>query len=283
MKRIAARVLRELAELGVRVDPSSRIAQQANSYLDPKGILPQIIEPDHCLFQTTLEAMRDLKQIAYILQRLRDAVPQGVLAARLKRLVEDNVLPQDTRGNSFGRDVQCELFVAALCQQARLFAELHESPDVRCRIGRQTLGLAVKRIKSVDHFEERFEQHFRKAVVQIVESRLPGIVVVDISRSGNPANWRVPPNVSSEQLYCGVGSVMDRVEVRFRQHMLHWVKGSTVHGFILLDHHVRQDAIGGWGQDLICRCYNLCPYNRSKRKCFEAFAASFGRSVQRPA
>src|SRR5436189_5188364 len=102
MKKRAALILAAFNDLGVRLHPSSRIAQQLDTYLDPRGILPQFIEPDHQLFPTIVEAQRDLNQIAFALGQLMPVVPKEEIKLRLYRMVQEHVLPKDNPTKSPG-------------------------------------------------------------------------------------------------------------------------------------------------------------------------------------
>jgi hypothetical protein len=60
MMNFAKMIRRGFQETGVKLPPTSRLARQIDAYLDPKGNLPQILEPDHPSFQVAVEAKRDL-------------------------------------------------------------------------------------------------------------------------------------------------------------------------------------------------------------------------------
>lgn len=282
MKKLAATILSKFAELGVRVPPNSRLAVQANAYLDPKEELPEIIQPSHPIFATAVEGQRDLRQVAFILDQLWSVVPHDDLRKRLQQIIGDPVLPQDSSVKSFGRDVQCELLVAAICSRAKLDPVLNESPDVRIIIDGQTFGVAVKRIKSENRFEEQFTKHFRKAVQQISASRLPGIIVIDINRSLNPGNIPVGQQITVVSFDHMFGADLRQLVKSLRDDMLRRTKGTLVRGIIFLDHHVRNDKQQGWGLELGAIGTDLCPYNQHRRREFENFEARFSKAIINP-
>jgi hypothetical protein len=283
MKNAAEIILRGFKEADVGIHPLSRLGRQIDVYLDAKGTLPQILEPDHELFQTAVEAKRDLSQIAFALTQLLPIVPKEELRKRLRLLVADNVLPQENPERSPGRDAQCELLVAALCARAGLHAVFNESPDIRCRLSNLTFGVAVKRIKSPpERFGDRFKEHVRKAADQIERSQLPGIIVADISQSLNPTNWRVPIEVSDAEFDAAWSTEKLRFKSRFETPLLEWTEGKNVRGVILIDTILRSDRTRGWFLELSGSSIHLCPFNERQRREFESFDARFRKAILDP-
>jgi hypothetical protein len=282
MKEIAKTILRVFKELDVPLNPASRLFKQIDVYLDPKGILPQIIPPDHPLMPTAVEAERDLKQIGFALRQLLPIVPREEMRARLRRVVSDNVLPQDNPEQSAGRDAQCELFVAALCASARLDPVFDESPDIRCKLPGQTFGVAVKRIKSPsERFDEAFKKATRVGAGQIARSQLPGIIVADVSQSRNPTNWWVPMEVSDFQFNLAWRNAMDWFEDRFKPWLLERTRGKNVRGLILIDHIPRCLPKGEWCLELRAWPVNLWLRDHHKRRHseFELFYTRFNSVI----
>jgi len=97
-------------------------------------------------FEHACEALRDFLPLAYTFDQLMPAVPADELRPRARALVKDNVLPTAGSQDTPGRDVQSELYFAAVCQAAGLQPALAE-PDIDVRQGGQRYGLAVKRLK----------------------------------------------------------------------------------------------------------------------------------------
>jgi hypothetical protein len=283
MKSIAATILREFEGLGVKLDPASRLAKQINVYLDPKGTLPQIIDPAHPLLKTAVEAHRDLNQVAFALTQLLPVVPRDEMKKQLRRLVVDNVLPQDNPERSPGRDAQCELFVAALCVRARLDPVFDESPDLRCKLANQVFGVAIKRIKAPpERFVDRFKERMREAAEQVAKSQLPGIIVTDISQSLNPTNWWVPIEFSDSKFDYAWSVEMTQLKGKFEKPLLDWTRGKNVRGVILIDHILRCPPTGAWRMELRCSSISLCPFNQRRRREFELFETQFARAISDP-
>lgn len=103
MKERAEIIIRASHELGIPLYPSSRLGRQIAFYVDRKKVSPQFIEPDHPLHNTGVEAYRDLNQIAFAPVQLQTVVPTEELKRRLRKLDEDNVLPQNSPERSPGR------------------------------------------------------------------------------------------------------------------------------------------------------------------------------------
>ena len=80
--------MRKFEEQGLASHPASWLARQIDVYLDRKRALPQNIEPDHPLFQTAVEARRDLSQIAFALTQLMPIVPSVEMKRQMHRLIE---------------------------------------------------------------------------------------------------------------------------------------------------------------------------------------------------
>jgi hypothetical protein len=283
MKHIAEIILRGFKELDVILNRASRLGKQINVYLDPKGILPQIIEPDHDAFQTAVEAKRDLSQVAFSLTQLLPVIPKDEIRKRLRRLVSDNVLPQDNPERSPGRDAQFELLVAALCVRAQLDPVFDESPDLRCKLSDETFGLAVKRIKSPpERFDEGLQATIRKAADQIERSCLPGIIIIDVSQSLNPSNWRVPLEIADAQFDAVWGANKLGFKARFGSRLLKWTEGKHVLGVILIDTILRSHPTRGWLLELFGSSMDLCPFNERRRRQFASFDSRFAQAILKP-
>lgn len=283
MKTVSTIILEGYKALGLELKPTSRIAIQIDSYLDKRGVLPQILEPDHPLFQTALEALRDLNQIGFSLDQLLPVCPADELARRFSKLLQDNTLPQDSPTKSPGRDAQLEVFIAALCARAGLAPVFDESPDIRCNLNGDVIGIAVKRIKSTpDRFPDRLRERVREATKQIERSKLPGIIAVDISQSLNPTNWRVPMEVSDAHFTAIFHATAARFRARFEKSLLESTAGTGVRGMVVFDHVPRCAPNGKWHFELMCWTINLCPFNQRRRREFDAFDRRFSYAVNHP-
>jgi hypothetical protein len=283
MVNFAKIILRGFEETGVKLPTTSRLARQIDAYLDPKGKLPQILEPDHALFQTAVEAKRDLPQVAFALRQLLPVIPREELKKRLNSLIDDKVLPQENPERSPGRDAQLELFVAALCMRARLDPVFDESPDIRCKLAGQSVGVAVKRIKSTPkRFAHSLKDHVRKAAAQIEKSGLPGIITADISQSLNPTNWRVPQEMSDASFDSACNARVRSFRSQFERQLPDWTEGKGVLGVIFIDSILRSHGTRGWTFELFPSSMHLCPFNARRRRLFESFDAQFRRAVLNP-
>ena len=282
MKNVIELIKSRLDELGFHLNPTSRLGKQINVYVDPKGTLPQILEPNHELFQTAVEGERDLKQVAYALKHLVGFPPEE-LRKRLRLMVADAVLPQDSPQDSPGRDAQFELFVAAACVKGGLVTVFDEKPDLRCDFSGISLGVAIKRIKAPpETFENRLQQRVREAGRQIEESGIPGVIVADISQSLNPTNWRIPLEVNDARFDAAVRSNWKSFRSRFEHSLTVWTKGKPVRGIVLLDHVLRSLPNDVWRLELSFWSKCLSPHNQRRRREFERFDTCISEALMNP-
>ncbi len=142
-------VVETLRSFGLEVHPASRLGKMYRTLVAPDGSPAPFIPEGSENFAVALEAIRDVQQLAFILDyiSLPDLPPD--FQNRLKLLLKDSVLPQDDIALTKGRDTQCEFFVAAICAKGNLNPLLHEQPDLRIEMDGETFGIAVKRCKSL--------------------------------------------------------------------------------------------------------------------------------------
>lgn len=97
---------------------------------------------------------------------------------RLKRIVKDPVLAEHNDTNSFGRDAQEELSVAATLEQGGATITICE-PDIICDINQFRYAIAVKRVKSA----KNWEQNVKQADGQIRKAGGLGVVSLELSQA----------------------------------------------------------------------------------------------------
>jgi hypothetical protein len=247
---LATHVIRRLEEHGIAVPSTSRLHRMRGLFVDSDGMPKPIILPNDPEIELAQEAMRDFQHLGFIMDELTRVLTPAVLKTQLRTVIHDSALPQDDRTNSTGRDRQSELYVAAICAKAGM-QPIFVEPDLQCRFNDGTWSLAVKRIKSAN----KFAHHIKKAVEQIENAALPGIVVADISLMLNPANARIVSTMPdgdfrhwwTEKLTSFVDT---QIIVPIEQNGLEeWFAGTRAHGLILIDHHVRLVPASGWQLD----------------------------------
>jgi hypothetical protein len=194
----------------------------------------------------------------------------------LRKVIADSALPKHDSHRSAGRDAQCELHVAAICEKAGMAPELAE-PDICCSVDGIRYGIAVKRVKS----ESQIEKHIRKASRQIELAELPGHIAMDVSMAFNPQNQRVV-GVSDAELARAHQLATRRFGDAWFGRMKQWVRGRDVRSVILLDHFVRQHPVEGWGLNSFTRFIPLSPDNQRRRREFDAFQRRFIKGLATP-
>ncbi|MEZ6049169.1 MAG: hypothetical protein R3C11_27055 [Planctomycetaceae bacterium] len=154
---------------------------------------PGIIEPDDPDYLIVLESIRDMYQLRLIVDTMNvyrespnSIWPPGYCG---KILPYHNMIMHNTPG----RNYQFQLYVAALCTNARLPTR-HQEPDVTCLVGSTLLGIAAKRLKTIRAFKE----NVKNAADQVRLAGIPGIVALDLTLAQNPANRHITSSLESQ-------------------------------------------------------------------------------------
>lgn len=181
-------IVKRLKDLGVRIDPSSRIGRAYRALSRPDVIQPE--DPD---YQIILESICDNYQLRLIVDTIdahRDSKTFKDAACLLRK---DLSLPQDELKDTPGRNYQFQLYVAALCTNAGLPTR-HEEPDFTCVIDGTTIGVAAKRLKTINSLQS----NVKSAAAQIAVAGFPGIIALDLTIAQNPTNRRVMSAIESQ-------------------------------------------------------------------------------------
>ena len=136
--------------LGINPHPSSRLMLMLRTL--QRG---QYAPFEDSQFPVALESMRDTYQLGIIVAQMRAHRDNPKFRDRVRRLLKDSALPQDGGQNTPGRDIQFELYLAAICLNAGLHPVDYEEPDVTCVIDGMKFGIAAKRLKSLSSLEDR--------------------------------------------------------------------------------------------------------------------------------
>lgn len=136
-------------------------------------------------FWIALESLRDLVELGFIFEQLGHNFNSPKFKVVIKRLLRnDKPLPQHDRINSFGRDAQWELYLAAICESGGMTPVGFDDNDVTCNVNGTPLGIEAKRIKS----ENSAKAQIKKAIDQLIRGKRPGVVAVDMSLAWNEQN-----------------------------------------------------------------------------------------------
>ena len=123
----AAYIIEQIEERGIKVHPSSRLMQM-------KRVLDRgYIDFENIDFLVALESIRDMYQLRLILEESSMATT-GEFKACLRKLLQDESLPQDGNSHTPGRNTQFEMYLAAIASRAGLQPIEYAEPDVICRI-----------------------------------------------------------------------------------------------------------------------------------------------------
>ncbi len=226
-----------LTARGIDVNPSSRLGRFArqfakNAYTGPWS------PNDQTLLIEGLTAMRDVEEIAMILDEFPDA--------DLKNLVDDAPLPRVDRSTP-GRDRQLELFVGAICQRGKMPVRLDVEPDLWCEASRVWLGLAVKRVRS----DGKFGANLKDAADQIQRSPLSfGFACMEVSLAWNPDLRTVLTQRSADEVAHDLRERLSRFLDGENEVVNEvWERFPKVLGLLCIDHTFTHHDGLGWHRD----------------------------------
>ena len=262
-------VVRRIESLGVRCAPESRYRRMLTVLRKGR------IEPEDPDFAVALEAIRDVRVTQFALAALMDIVAPDPLADKVKLLVQDESLPQNSPLSSPGRDIQCELYVASVCAKADMRPRLIE-PDIVCDVNDKTFCIAVKRIKS----ESKFEARFRDGARQIAEAGVPGFIAIDVSIAFNPTNLPLVGDVDIYTMQIAHRQARRLFVDQHHERMKEWLRGREIRGLLILDHILRYDqSDNDWYLESMTYAVPFTQHNRRRGREFEAFYNSYQRGM----
>lgn len=262
-------VVDSIESLGLNVRAGSRLDLMKQVLIDPDGT-GRYIRPDDPDFEVACEAIRDITQLEFFFDQVNLSSESREFRSKVKRLIKDTVLPQNSSAESPGRDVQAELFVFAACRNAGLNPTFKE-PDIVCSLDHQEVAIAVKRIKNFEQLVKRI----RKGATQIEEAGCGGVVVVDVVIAMNPKNYRViakvPDVAFGMKWMCLLKKVIDRYYAMIQKA----IKGRGVLAVILHDHWVRMDSCGHWGLETMTYRIPVTEIEPSVENCLDTFTERY--------
>jgi hypothetical protein len=167
-----------------------------------------------------------------------DTLPAQVLQQfkpELKKTVGDQPLPQSSLSNSFGRDSQFHLYVAAIAQNAGFTDVRSAEPDVLANLGPEECGFAAKRIKNINNLPTRIA----KASEQIARSKRPGLITLETSLAFNRRNDRILQQLPEEEFVRRYHAYMQRFISLNHERLERLVDAWWVCGIVFHDQQVR--------------------------------------------
>jgi hypothetical protein len=161
---------------------SSRFSQMSRAILADG---PDIIRPDRADFPATLQAIKDLCELHFVLHVLEPIPNDTVLWAKVREVFGDAVLPSKSNKKSGARNIQFEVFSRAILARAGMNPEpLPQAADFRCRFGQWAFAVESKRVTSL----KKLRSNISEAGDQTFATGLPGILFVDYSEAVNPGD-----------------------------------------------------------------------------------------------
>lgn len=221
----AAYVVERVRSLGMPVHPSSRLMKMRRT-LERGYVGPA--DPE---FLIALESIRDMYQIRLVVDQMDAHREDPKFRTRVEKMLKDAALPQESSTETEGRDAQLELYLAAVCLRAGLVPVEYDEPDIACTVEGMKVGIAAKRVKSLDQFEKRVEQ----GRDQIRREKLPGIVALDLTLARNPDNRPITSGLES-QFSVAVRQARNHQFFERREHNIcRWVADSGVRALLVLE------------------------------------------------
>lgn len=239
-------IQQEVEALGLQIHPTSRLAQEANAFLDETGQLVPELAPTDQRFRDGLEALRDFTLFEFILDDWPFSRRDTGASQRLRMALKDAVDPYAPGKQTTGRDTQLELFVAVTLFRAGLAVELG-TPDVRVRLANRYFFVEAKRPKT----RQGLKGALRKAAEQITKSGCPGAAFIDSTLAFNPTGkpiLKLMPDAQFRRLH---GQALDRGISTVEREVLTAIDNTRVLAVSFQDHQLRQ-VVGGWRLESCC-------------------------------
>ena len=198
MHDCAIRVLRRLDEWGVNCPVGSRLPR-IEALLAEREIKGADLRADPDLELLLAEAHRSTFEF-YLATHGFEETPSEEYLQKLRIALGGADLPRN-EDRHWNRDIQFELYVFGLLRAGGVNAWFDERPDIRFVYGREVLGMAVKRIWSL----EQAHGALSEAARQIDNSGLRGVIAANVQEYING----IP---DSEDLHVRGGAFNDHIE-----------------------------------------------------------------------
>ncbi len=219
---------KRLRDSGIRVSDTSRVASYRKAldrFLEAVSREPSCPPSDLRLLH---QAVHEADQFALIVNEFCRPSIVAKWKPKLQELVSGHDLPETESDNTPGRDLQFELYVAALCSAGGYHVEPKE-PDAVIESDGNVVSIASKRPKSL----AKLERHVRKACKQIAAVGHDGVIAMDLSLIHHPAQHSLVVRTAAEamgEVQRVANSFVDVSKVRL--HAL--ADEALVFGFLLL-------------------------------------------------
>lgn len=224
---------------GLAVNRTSRIGNLERLLHQPRVASQDPNHPDNAAM---IEAVRDLQELHFIFCGPAGDIPHPELAARFQMLNKDSPVATQDRSMSKGRDTQWEMLLYSAAHRCGFMPSYAEPDIVISRVG-GPIGLAAKRVKSLKTMKDRVCD----AADQIRESKLPGIILAEVSMALSPdAQWVSGP-VHVNDWLAATRAISEQFRGDFEPKIKEWTRGSWTIGALFATQYPRFDPVNGWG------------------------------------
>lgn len=172
--RAAIFATRRLIECGVPLPNGNRLANARECISRNRGDRPVELATEGALAEEVLEAHRTVMEMYCIASVLSGS--EDLLASVVAKAVFGPHLTRPDR--TAARNFQFECLVAALLRLAGISDVISAEPDVRILVGESAIGIAAKRVTSLNPTQRR--KQVRKALDQIHGQGIPGFIALNL-------------------------------------------------------------------------------------------------------
>jgi hypothetical protein len=266
----AAYIFERVESLGITISPASRLWQML------RILNTGHIEYNDVRFPIALEAIKDMHQLGLIVDEMDAHRNDERFVANVRKMLLDAATPQDVNSNTPGRDTQFELYLAAIALRAGMSPVEYEEPDVTCNVEGIKFGIAAKRLKSLDRFEERVKQGAK----QIRRANFPGIIACDLTIARNPENRPITSSIQS-QLSILTGMAKNRqLFERHEQNIHKWVANAGVRALLVFEFTYRvSPGSNSWIHEGMMCWFPTTENNESAASELSAFQRQFLKGI----
>ena len=222
-------VIQEFKQLGINIAENSRFMREYKAVCNDDGSSRGYILENDSNFVFALEALRDISQLEFFFDQIKEDLQKDKYIPILKECTKDLVLPEDAKADTRGRNKQAELFVFAVCKNAGL-EPVFEEPDVTCKVSGKKFGIAVKRIKSSSKFVERVKE----GADQIQKTSIAGFISVDVTMA---LNLKIKTNMAEANIRALLVKILKEIVDGYCKNLCNAVQNKGVRGIFLHMHY----------------------------------------------
>ena len=215
------------------ISPHNRISRLCKTIAESTRTIEKY-DPE---WAEAVQSQKDIQEYWFIFHVLTERLCDAPFLARLKRSLDDPALPVESGDNTHGRDTQFELLLAAVAARAGLKVEDFEGSGADWKLVAPVRSWAIeaKRIKSWSAAEKRI----REAAKQIRDSKLGGVIALDVSVACNPDYQPMNEFVPDDVLHKAQRSRGEHLAANFVPDVKKWIGGAPVGFLLVYDFQIR--------------------------------------------